>query len=324
MKTSGYLILFFICASFVKSQTKRDSTAFISYESDIMIRSNFYTNKEIYFYSFRDIVMDYATNNKIYTSVSLDYEIISVAIGFAPNIIPRNKDEVLKGKSSFSQISFSVFPKKFIQTVSYKRNKGFYVRNTRDFLPDWTEGTDPYIQFPDLEVQEFSGTTAYVFNNNFSVKSTYYQTEWQKKSSGSLITSLDYNLTVVRDKINEQNMRDNLFNFGINLGYHYNWIVSKNVNISPHVYLGLGGKSETGNKMYLEQRIGAGLFVGYNTDKFLFGSKINLSNSHYKVNNDESVDNDIFFGLFYIGFRFAPPKVISRNYDNIQRTLPFL
>ena len=324
MRIYSYYLFFILSSILANSQTKRDSTNFISYESDIMIRSNFYTNREAYFYTYENNNIHLVTNNKIYTSLSLDYEVISVAIGFAPNIISRNKNDSLKGKSSFTQISFSMFPKNFIQTFGYKRNKGFYLTNTIEYDPNWREGIDPYIQFPDLEIQEFLGSTSYVFNKNFSVKSIYYQNEWQKISSGSLITSLDYNLTVTRDKIDGKINRDNLFNFGINIGYHYNWIVSKNVNISPHIYVGLGGKSETENNMYLDKRTGGGLFVGYNTDKFLFGSKINLSFSRYKINSGERVENDIINGLFYIGFRFKPPKVISKNYDNLQKKVPFL
>lgn len=323
MKIYSYFLFFFISSILINAQKKRDSANFISYESDIMIRSNFYTNREIYFFTYNDQELDIRTNNRLYTSISLDYEIISVALSFAPDVFVRSKDENLKGKSSFSQISFSMFPRNFIQTVSYKRNKGFYLKNTGDYIENWKEGIDPYIKLPNLDIQEFSGTTSYVFNKNFSVKSIYYQNEWQKVSSGSLITSLDYNLTVTRDKIDGKIERDNLFNFGINIGYHYNWIVSKNVNISPHIYAGFGGKNDTGN-LYLDQRIGGGLLIGYNTDKFLFGTKINLSSSNYNINSGEGVSNDIINGLFYIGFRFKPPKIISKNYNNLQKKVPFL
>lgn len=322
MKMFFYFLFFLSCIS-VYSQTERDSTNVISYDSDIMIRSNFYTNKENYFYSYNGEEINLATNNKIYTSVSLDYEIISVAVGFAPNIFSRNRNDDLKGKSSFSQIRFSIFPKNFIQTVSYKRNKGFFLKNTKDFNPNWDEDSDPYIQFPDLKIEEFAGTTSYVFNKNFSVKSIDYQTEWQKKSSGSLITSLDYNLTITHNKIEGSISRDNQFNFGLNVGYHYNYIVSKHITISPHVVVGLGGKSETDSNLYLDKRLGGGLFLGYNTDKFLFGTKINFSSSSYKINSGERVENDIVNGLFYIGFRFKPPKVISKNYNDFQQILPF-
>lgn len=315
--------LFFMSSILVYSQKKRDSTNFISYESDIMIRSNFYTNREIYFFTYNDQELDIRTNNRLYTSISLDYEIISVALSFAPDFFVRSKDENLKGESSFSQISFSMFPRNFIQTVNYKRNKGFYLKNTEDYIENWKEGINPYIKLPDLDIQEFSGTTSYIFNKNFSVKSIYYQNEWQKISSGSLITFLDYNLTVTRNKIDDKIERDNLFNFGINVGYHYNWIVSKNVSISPHIYAGLGGKSDTKN-MYLDKRIGGGLLIGYNTDKFLFGTKINLSSSNYNINSGEGVSNDIINGLFYIGFRFKPPKIISKNYNNLQKKVPFI
>ncbi|AZB00743.1 hypothetical protein EG359_14490 [Chryseobacterium joostei] len=41
----------------------------------------------------------------------------------------------------------------------------------QDLFPGWKEG-DPYMQFPDLRVQSFGGSTSYILNKNF----------WQKVS----------------------------------------------------------------------------------------------------------------------------------------------
>jgi len=63
------------------------------------------------------------------------------------------------------------FPGKLIQNLHYRRLKGFYLKNTGDLLPDWQEGCDTYLQFPDLTSQTFGGSTSFVFNPDFSLKS---------------------------------------------------------------------------------------------------------------------------------------------------------
>lgn len=306
-----------------------------------MVRINFDTNVEDFIASYKTDAGNLQTrltiNNKIRTSFSVDYKIISAALSFAPDFFPGNNDNNLKGKSSYTDFKFRFFPGKFIQSFDYRNVKGFYIDNMNDFLPDWQKGIDPYFQFPDLRIQTFGGSTSYVFNKDFSLKSIYYQREWQKESSGSLIPVLEYDLSYFTNKTDGLKNKEQQFNLSLNLGYHYNWVIAKKINFAPYIFMGIGGKwasfqeelsngakSDPEKNKYVTGKLGTGIHFGYNSQKFLFGAKLNVTSAYYKEDSSSEVTNNNVFGLLYFGYRFAPPKVLKRNYDKIQKKIPVL
>ncbi|KAA2221572.1 DUF4421 family protein [Chryseobacterium sediminis] len=333
---TGLLLLFSLFA--VKGKAQSDTANTKSYADQVMIRVNLDTNIENYVFSSGEgkdaFEMDLSINNKIKTSFSVDYRIISATISFAPRFLAGNNDDEMKGESSYTDFSFRLFPGRFIQNVYYKNVSGFYVENMKDLSPGWQEGRDPYIRFPDLRVQTFGGSTSYILNKNFSARSIYTQGEWQYKSSGSWVPFLDYDLTIFRNKIDGIKSKDTQYNIGGNIGYFYNWVIGKNVNISPYLAVGIGGKFSSyrdpdygGVKetaQYATIRMQGGLHIGYNTDRFLFGGKMNFNTYGYDQKNNQTIENNNLYGLLYIGYRFAPPKVVKKTYDKIQKKIPIL
>ena len=296
-----------------------------------MIRLNLDTNLEKYILSQEgNDKMELSINNKTRTSVSIDYRAISATLSFSPKFIPGNNEDDLKGKSSYTDLSFRFFPKRFIQTLYYKKVKGFYVENMKDLFPEWQE-TDTYKQFPDLKVLSFGGTTSYVLNTNFSAKSLYTQSEWQKKSSGSWSPYLDYDVSFFTNTIMEEKRKEVQYKIGANMGYFYNWIIRDKVNVAPYLSVGLGGQFSSSrqgneqkeNEQFVTLRMEGGLHVGYNSDRFLFGGRMNFKTYTYQKNG-EAVENNNLYGLLYIGYRFAPPKVVKNTYDKIQKKIPVL
>lgn len=167
-----YLVSIFL-PSLVNGQ-KQDSGKIIFYGEQVIIRVNLDTHIEDFVASGRsaqnNIQAKLSVNNKIKTAFSLDYKIISAAISLAPAFIPGNHDDDTKGKSSYSDIRFRLFPGRFVQSFNYRNIKGFYLANMNDFIPGWRQGIDPYLQFPDLRLQTFGGSTAFILNRNFSLK----------------------------------------------------------------------------------------------------------------------------------------------------------
>ncbi|WP_139785324.1 DUF4421 family protein [Chryseobacterium phocaeense] len=338
---SAIVFLCSLTAVLVKAQT--DSAKIKSYADQVMVRVNLDTNIENYIYTEgpedKPLETIFTINNKTRASFSIDYRIISATLSFTPSFLPGNNDDALKGSSSYTDLRFRFFPKKFIQTVYYKNVKGFYVENMSELYPGWREGIDPYLQFPDLRIQSFGGSTAYVLKDNFSLKSIYTQGEWQKQSRGSWVPILDYDLSIFRDMLNGQKSKETQYSFAGSMGYFYNWVIGakKRVNIAPNVSLGVGGLfssswdiSRDGSKMnkentqYFTFRFTTGLHIGYNTDRILFGGKFNVNATTYNETRNQTVQNNNIYGLLYIGYRFPPPKVVERNYDRVQKKIPIL
>ncbi len=60
--------------------------------------------------------------------------------------------------SGFSQ---QIDPESLLQ-----KRKGFYIENMKELFPAWREG-DPYLQYPNLRVQSFGGSTSYILIKTF-------------------------------------------------------------------------------------------------------------------------------------------------------------
>ncbi|AZA91623.1 Uncharacterised protein [Chryseobacterium nakagawai] len=335
LRKEVFVVLFLVLA--IQANAQRDTTNIKSYADQVMIRANLDTNIESYIFTEGEKGNQkkqiFSINNKTKVSFSVDYRIISATVSFAPRFFAENKDNDLKGNSSYTDFSIRFFPKRLIQNLYYKNVKGFYIENMKELFPAWKEG-DPYMQFPDLRVQSFGGSTAYILNKNFSARSIYTQGEWQNKSSGSWVPFLDYDLTILRNKVEDQNAKETQYKIGANMGYFYNWVLGKNVNIAPYFALGLGGKFSTyrdvfgdgsiKNVQYLTLRMEGGLHIGYNTDRFLFGGKMNFNAYAYNQTRNQTVENNSLYGLLYIGYRFAPPRVVKDTYDKVQKKIPVL
>lgn len=333
------VFLLSLLSFYLKAQT--DSTKIKSYADQVMIRVNLDTNIENYTFSegdednLKQTIL--AINNKTKASFSVDYKIISATLSFAPRFFPGNNDNERKGSSSYTDFRFRFFPERFVQTLYYKNVRGFYIENMQDLVPGWQEDRDSYIQFPDLRVQTFGGSTAYILKKDFSLKSLYTQGEWQKNSMGSWVPFLDYDFTIFRNTINGLKSKEYQYNFGANIGYFYNWVIAEKVSVAPYLTVGLGGKLtsfkdtlENGskgpkqNEQYLTVKGSGGLRIGYNSDRFLFGGMLNFNATAYDEKENSTVENNNTYGLLYIGYRFPPPKVVKRNYDKIKKKIPIL
>lgn len=84
------------------------------------------------------------------------------------------------------------------------------------------------------------------------------------------------------------------------------------------------GQRAKENTQFVTVKFASGLHVGYNTDHFLFGGKLNFNANAYNQEENYTVENSNYFGLIYVGYRFAPPKVIKSNYDKLQKKIPIL
>lgn len=331
-KSIFVLILQINIFSIVYAQNS-DSIKFISYREKIMLKVNLDTQTEEFVIADGDDIYRLALNNKTKLSLSLDYKIISASVSFSPKFLPGNNDDDSKGKSSFTDLKFRFFPGKFIQTFHYKRMKGFYLKNMRDFAPGWQEENHPYVQFPALKNTVFGGSTSFVFNPEFSLKSLLYQREWQKYSTGSFVPSLNYDLSFLTNDFETYTGKERELDFNFDLAYYYNWVIAEKFTVAPYAYAGAGIRftkyREQGAEInsvekdkYFTYEYGTGIHLGFNSEKFLFGGRLNYSSFNYKP-DDERFSNNSLYGLIFVGYRFNPPKKVERIYEKIEQKNPF-
>lgn len=333
MKPFFTFILLNFCI-FIFAQNDSINNQVISYDDKLMLRLNIDTNTNELVITSKELAVTprLALNNQINTTFGIDYKFISASISFSPKFFPGNNND-LKGKSSYTSYNFRFFPKKIIQTLSYKNSKGYYLKNTQDYVADWQKNRDSYLTFPNLRFQSFGGSTSYIINKDFSLKGIYYQKEWQTTSSGSFVPAFNYEYVLFSDIQDGTKSREKRLDLSLDLGYHYNYLLTEKFNITPYLYGGLGKKwssykndvnqNEKEKNNYFTQNFGAGLHLGYNSEKMFFGSKFNYAGNHYKDNGSNVFENDVYI-LFFIGYRLNPPEKMKKIYDKIQDKIPAL
>ncbi|WP_121667322.1 DUF4421 family protein [Mesonia aquimarina] len=311
------LLFLFLIIVKVKAQTA-DSTTVKSYTDKLAYSLNFSTDIEEYFISDGDISVHLESNNSVKLSAQVNYSFINFSFGFAPSFLPGNDDDELKGESSLTDYQLNLFPGRFVQSLHYRRIKGFYVENTEDFFSNWTEGEDAYLQFPDLKATTWGGSTGYVLNPDFSIRSALNQQEWQIISVGSLVPQLSYDFIKLTNRTNEVDSKENQIDINAALGYYYNWAISSKLVISPYINAGIGPRFYKYTREDIEEKdsyfvtkYGGGVQFSYNTDKLFMGLRGSFKGAYFNTTSDD-VTNNIWFGVFYLGYRFDPPEFLRK------------
>ncbi|SFC27040.1 protein of unknown function [Zunongwangia mangrovi] len=320
-------LFFFSCFTQVTRAQQKDSSAIISYAEKMQIKLNVDSHLENYYISTDDIdqELNLALNNDLRLTLLLDYKIFSLSYSFTPDFLPGNHGDEEKGESSYSDFSISLFPGQFVQQLTYQRMKGFYVVNSNDYNDNLT-AENPYLLFPDLKRTFYGGSTAYILNPNFSIENLVYQREWQRYSTGSFVPRFNYGYTEFSNNFEDYRGKEKDFDLSLDLNYYYNWVLAEMFNLSPYVYGGLGTRfesyrqrgeniNERENNTYFTQEYGGGIQLGFNTDTFLMGARVSYKSLNYKNDIDTRIQNDSWYGLFFIGYRLDPPENMKRIAD---------
>lgn len=251
--------------------------------------------------------------------VSIDYKSLSIGYSFTPDFLNTNKKESIYGKSSGFNGQLGLQYDRWFNNFSVRYIKGFYINNTKDFDSTWREGK-PYISEPNLYYSSLEGTTGYKFNPKFSLKSITSQTERQLKSSGSVITSVNYKYYETVDKSSPllgDSIKNSVnFEVGANIGYYFNIVIMKSFYISLGVSPGYGvvvskvNKNTAGGKrsdnysstMFRASGIAA---VGYNAERLYMGIYTDFTGGAF-YNKNAAITNTTFANTYqaFVGYRF--------------------
>lgn len=339
-----FLISVMCCSAFAKAyqktasntlqsidQSSSDSTFIKSYTDKIILKANVDTEIDSYNYKTGDgseLVL--RNNNRYRAYLSVDYEFIGFTVGFAPQFLPDNNDDDLKGSSELTDFRFRFFLGKWTQEVQYKSLEGFYVNNTTDLIPGWMEDRDPFIQLPEFKSQIYSGSTAYVFNTDFSYRNFEYDTEWQLKSAGSFVPNISYAYRRLSAPIEGKEEFENNFDVSLSPSYLHTFVLNTYWFAAIDASPGLGLRFSTSGREDIEARernvyvpivFNGGLKLGYSSPKIIFGASANLDYIHMEEGNNTTLDRNDLYLKVYFGYRFDAPKFISSSFKKINDTL---
>ncbi|WP_164905166.1 DUF4421 family protein [Aequorivita ciconiae] len=324
-----------ICAKSVglsQVEKARDSSYFISYTDKVVVGLNVDTQTDTYIFrddSFIDR-MEITPNNLYRLSVSVDYKFIGVSLGFAPSFFKEKDAQRLKGESSFSDYKFHFFFGQFVQGLQYQSTKGYYFVNTGDYIDDWQDGKDPYVQFPDLKKTIYGMSSGYVFNKNFSYRSLIGYTERQIKSAGSVVPILYYDYTRFSNVFYGEKSVEKQLNFRLAVGYYYTFVLSgkwfATAGLSPSIAVRFShfidseadGHETQEKETYLLQALDGVLQIGFNGRRFFGGGKLILNADKYDEDSQSHIENNQIYSLAYFGLRFDAPRFISKPVEDVE------
>ena len=156
------------------------------------------------------------------------------------------------------------------------------------------------------------------------------QTQIQRKSAGSFIPTLQYDY-FYRTNTNNQSTLDysKTLSLSLAVGYQYNLVVLKNLNLSGGLFQGFGFEHSKSNDSSTSEIIkewntktntNINLNLNYQLRNFFCG--IQLSSINTFVKEDESnITNSLSYGKFYLGYRFNAPKIIKNPINWIEKKI---
>jgi hypothetical protein len=140
-----------------------------------------------------------------------------------------------RGETRDLDVQLHSYGRKFMTDVLLQFYKGFYLPDRRFGTP-----TNEYYVRPDLAVSAIGSSFQYIFNHRkFSYRAAFQQTEWQKRSAGTLLVGIELFMgrfradsTIVPSQLQVDQSEEGLrlmrfIEFGPNAGYAYTWVHKK-------------------------------------------------------------------------------------------------
>ena len=275
------LSILFVAISTHLTSAQQDSSYYVSYPS--LLTGRFYFSQKFTSLNFQNTkehyALDYKPNTNLNMGLGATYKwaTLNLAYGFGFMNPDGNK-----GKTHYLDLQFHGYNKKFNLDVLAQFYRGFYVSQ------GGTVTLDHYYIRPDLRANIVGGSFQYIFNyRRFSLRASYLQTDWQKRSAGSPLIGFEtYTGRVRADstftptyvnrevaKLNETKM--SFVVLGPNVGYAYTFVVQEHffVTGSASVSLDYGVNTLTSmngkaNSGALSSNIFSRLMAGYNSERW--------------------------------------------------------
>ncbi|MFK5857409.1 MAG: DUF4421 family protein [Bacteroidota bacterium] len=284
--------------------------------------------------------LSYSIHSRYRFGIGFNYSVFGINLTFSP--FNNSANNAKYGETKSIDLRMNLYGRSVIFDLYLIKHKGFYLSNPESVLEIWPY-EETYPLRPDISVFSTGLVTQYIFNNKkFSLRATYLQNEWQKKSSGSVIVgaALFYSLYNADSSFIPKNIKHPDFlgglhfnhsssiNFGINGGYSHTFVLkqhfflSAGLTVGPQfIYTALKCDSQTQASKYAGTFGINALFrtgFGYNSKKIyagVFFISENLANA--TIISDATTLMSV--GIFKLNFvyRFTlnkPIKFLNPNY----------
>lgn len=323
------VIKFFIIVCYISAFSQKKDTLYVeTFSHKINIRTSLELEEQALEVSNLNTSNDYSLrqNEVGKLAFSLNYKILGVKLGFTPGFL--KNDFALKGPAEYRHYRIRIYFPKLYQQFYYYRTKGFYVKNTDDYVDGWEKGKDPYLQISNLNTLEIGGETRYYFSNKFGYRAIFSNTERQLKSKGTWMAVLKYNYSKI-DKPSTDYfvLNDESYNLNFIGGYIYNLVFDKNKylfgQITPsvgikyvrNIHNDTGGGVEQDHLLIPNIGLRTRLGLGYTSNKFYYGVSVLINSTSYKEYANMNLVDSRVFASIHLGYRFKAFKSLEKLFN---------
>lgn len=283
-----YILIIFISIPFIV-HSQVDSSYIGFYNHDLSVKG--YTSYNFLFLNqvIRDNEKIYKSNNPVGIGFGFSWKSTAISFSYAyPFDFLRDKS---RGKTK-TDLDFQIhhYSRKFVFDIYLQKYKGFYA--------EYDNKKDQIELCPDLRIKQYSIYGQYILRGNkYSYKAAFDQNEKQLKSAGSFLVGGNIHYSRIDSDssfiFNEKRQLKN-FQFGVNGGYAYTWVISNNWFINLSTSLGINFGSESAQK-FGKQKIRVSptalprLSAGYDRYDWSIGIKFVSSMTFPLLTENESI-----------------------------------
>ncbi len=288
---------------------------------------------------------DVVPNQDYQARIAVNYKWLTLAFSFSPKIGGLNDNVQEKGKTTITGFDFSFNLKNTQHRLFFTKTKGYYLSNSEIYRAELIDHNiySRYAKLPDFESLQLGSETFYFYNSDkFSKVFSRDKSEIQLKSAGSLVSYLGFYYSKIDgseqdlsflDYINNQNIPypniNESYIGAIGSGYAYNYIFEKNFFITALGIPSLGiqytrmkypFKSADTNKTELTVSVLSEASIGYSNKQWFTGILGNYT-GFTSTSKGNKIAGTKGYATLFIGYRFAPPKVVKSTFDYIDARL---
>lgn len=354
-----YLLLFFIlCMHTVYGQKVQDSAKLTekdsienSYKQNldqyIGVRLDVNTNVSKFSFINRPPLKNFEVvpNQDYQARIAFNYKWLTLAFSFSPKIGTLNNNQQEKGKTKITGFDFSFNLKKTQHRLFFTKTRGYYLSNSEIYRTELLENNivAKYAKLPDFESLQLGSETFYFYNSDeFSKVFSRDKSEIQLKSSGSVVSYLGFYYSKIDGSDQDLSFLNYLtiqeifyptihesYYGALGTGYAYNLILPKNFFITTLAIPSLGIQYSRQqypqniadkNKTELTVAILSEASFGYNTKKWYSGILGNYT-AFTATSKTNKIAGTKGYAMIFVGYRFAPPKIVKNTFDYIDKQL---
>lgn len=269
-------------------------------------------------------VLKFSPNSIYDLGISINSRMLSLFIN--TGLVLFDNDHGIKGKTQYKDFQFNIYGKKSTVDFSLQTYDGFYIKNSGAFNT-FDATLRPYELRPDISVTSVGFNYYFISNyKKFSYRGSFAFTERQKKSAGSILSggylsifSINADSNLVSKSFSPYfdtltNIKTGgIFNYGLNVGYIYTFVIRKKLHATFSLVQGLGvdvtgatreddSKIESKSKLSSKQNLRIAL--GYDSGNYFYGI-MGMFDFYYFDNKERSTFN-YSYGKFrlFMGYRF--------------------